>query len=99
MNEFIRILERATLQHLSYQMRDNNTLLVFNPDSFTSREEKAYNQFQTELSNQLTEEQISKIELIINNYIGELSEIYFNMGIKTGAKLLNQLLNESDRDF
>ncbi len=71
----------------------------YNYDWFDKREEIAYDNLYNKLKEILNTEQIYIIETILNEYTSELGEIYFNMGIKTGARLLQQLLNNENQDY
>lgn len=97
MNTFQDILNRTTLQQLSQLIRDTKiTTLTY--EQFNKKEETAYENLYKNLADILNHEQIYNIEPVINEYTSELCEIYFNMGMKTGARLIHQLLDYEDRD-
>lgn len=98
MSTFKDILERTTIQHLSHLIRDyKQTALTY--ETFDKREEIADANLYNKLKEILSDEQIYEIEPVLNKYTSELSEIYFNIGMKTGAKLLQQLLDDGNKDY
>jgi hypothetical protein len=98
MNTYKNILDCSSLQHLSRVIRDSKTpKLTY--DTFSKREDKAYLNLTENLKSHLSKEQLYNVENFINEYTSELVEIYFNMGVKTGAKIMHQLLDNKDKDF
>lgn len=98
MSTFKDILERTTIQHLSHLIRDYKQT-TFTYETFDKREELADDSLYNKLKEILSDEQIYELEPVLNKYTSELSEIYFNIGMKTGARLLQQLLDNGNKDY
>lgn len=99
MNTFKDILLRTSLSHLSHIIRDDSKTPIINHETFSTREEIAYQKLMENLNKIYTDDLLYNVEAYINEYTSEISEIYFNIGIKTGARLLTQLLNNEEKDF
>ncbi|WFR57212.1 hypothetical protein QA584_27000 [Anaerocolumna sp. AGMB13025] len=98
MSTFKDMMERTTIQHLSHLIRDyKQTSMIY--ETFDKREEIADDDLYSRLSEFLSNEQIFDIEPLLNEYSSSIGEIYFNMGMKAGARLLHQLLDNEDRDY
>lgn len=90
-----KILEKTTLQNITSIL-----LYGFNDDlddrPLDIRMSDEYNYFVESMKNFLTQEQIDEVLCIMNLYIITIQDTYFNMGIKCGAKLLHQLLDNGE---
>jgi len=98
MNTYKDILNSSSLQHLSRLIRDSKTSNITH-NTFTNREEIAYHTLIQNLRKLLDDKRFYEIETYINEYTSELNEIYFNTGMKTGARLMKQLLDSEDKDY
>ncbi|BCJ93062.1 hypothetical protein acsn021_06310 [Anaerocolumna cellulosilytica] len=98
MNTYKDILNSSSLHHLSRLIRDSKASNVTH-NTFTKREEIAYHTLIQNLRKLLDYKRFYQIETYINEYTSELNEIYFNIGMKTGARLMKQLLDNEDKDY
>ncbi len=83
---------------MSATILDVKSAAVFQ-DTYANREEQANAFLDESLKAALSEDDMLKVESIITTYTSDLIDIYFSMGIKTGARLMHQMLDNSDKDY
>lgn len=98
MGKYQDMLDRATIQYLSKQIQDS-PLNVFECDTFSEREKKYEKVLDDALKKHLSMEQLEIVQNTIWDYSSDLSKINFNLGVKVGAKLMNQLLDNKEIDY
>lgn len=98
MNKFYDMLERANLQFVGEMIQMGNRKTRLDPKNLEEREDEAVRHLKERLENTLQEKDRGKVTDIAMEYANDCCEIYFTVGMKVGAKLMFQLLNDSLRD-
>lgn len=98
MNKFYDMLERANLQFISDMIQMGNRKMELNTKNLEEREDEAVRRLKSRLEEIMSEKYRGDVTDIAMEYANDCCEIYFIAGMKAGAKLMFQLLNDSLRD-
>lgn len=95
MNHFKKMLERANLQNISYLFQMGCIKNELNHKDLEEREDEAVQVLEQRIKKCVPEAFFHELTDIAMEYANDCSEIYFTLGMKAGAKLMFQLLNDS----
>ena len=98
MNKFDKMLERANLQFVSDMIQMGTPKLNLSVKNLEEREDEAARQLKERLAKILSGKELGRAIDTAMEYANDCCEIYFTVGLKAGAKLLFQLLNDSLKD-
>ena len=98
MSYISNILNRTTLQEVATHIYHDASVTKIIRVPLEVREEKAYEQLQKELESVLEETLLQKVNRAINDYVSEHGDLQFTLGMKAGARLINQLM-VSENDY
>lgn len=98
MNKFYSMLERANLQFVGEMIQMGSRKTRLDPKNLEERENEAVRTLEKRLENIIQEKDRGEVTDIAMEYANDCCEIYFTVGMKAGAKLMFQLLNDSLRD-
>ncbi len=98
MNKFDKMLERANLQFVSDMIQMGTPKLNLSVKNLEEREDEAARQLKERLEKILSGKELGRAIDTAMEYANDCCEIYFTVGLKAGAKLLFQLLNDSLKD-
>ena len=98
MNKFHKMMNRANLQNIGKFIQYEGTANVLDGVDFETREEKAVQNLKAKLKGNISDQEYVKIIDTVMEYANDCSEIYFSVGMKIGARLVFQLLNDSMKD-
>lgn len=98
MNGFYKMLERVNIQMIADMIQMGNPKTNLYKNNLEEREDEAVRQLKKRLEEILSEKELGRVTDIAMEYANDCCEIYFTIGMKAGAKLLFQLLNDSLKD-
>ena len=98
MNNFKKMLERANLQTLAFYIQIGMPPENLNGNDLEKREDQAAADLERRLRETVSGSDCQKAYDATMEYANDCSEIYFTVGMKAGAKLMFQLLNDSLKD-
>ena len=98
MNKFHKMINRANLQSIGKFIQYEGTANILDGADFEAREEKAVQNLKAKLKGIISEQEYRKIIDTVMEYTNDCSEIYFSVGMKVGARIVFQLLNDSMKD-
>ena len=93
------IKQRLNLQSISNFIYSGSTLNYIDKNNYKVREQLAYNNLQKAINDICGDEHNEELEQIINEYFYTFDQIYFNMGMKSGATLIVNLTKNFDNDW
>ncbi|MCI8364397.1 MAG: hypothetical protein HFG34_05550 [Eubacterium sp.] len=98
MNHFEDMLQRANLQNISdlFQMGCIKTEL--DSENLEEREDEAVKVLEQKLENLVSGSFYNEVVQTAMEYANDCCGIYFTVGMKAGAKVIFQLLNDSLKD-
>lgn len=92
------MLRRVNLQNISDYFQTGCTKRNLDDNNLEEREDEAVQVLKQKLKNLLSESNYREMVDIAMEYANDCCEIYFTIGMKAGAKLMFQLLNDSLND-
>ncbi|MCI8792271.1 MAG: hypothetical protein HFG38_05620 [Eubacterium sp.] len=95
MNKFCNMLERANLQFVADMIQTGTPKLDLNLKNLEEQEDEAVKHLKEQLEEIVSENELGNVTDIAMEYANDCCEIYFIVGMKAGAKLIYQLLNDS----
>ena len=98
MNGFSKMLERANIQMVADMIQMGAPKLNLDVKNLEEREDEAARQLKERLEKILSGKELGRAIDTAMEYANDFCEIYFTVGLKAGAKLLFQLLNDSLKD-
>lgn len=90
---------RLNLQMIGGFIRDGGVKKVISNDSFQHRETEAFSKLVQRLTEKYDKTELEEIINHINVYADVLQEIYFSLGMKTGAILQCRLTDSFETDL
>lgn len=90
--------KRLNLQILCGFIRNGSTKTDITNKSFSERESEAYSKLKAFIDKKFGESEREEIMNHVNEYVDIIQEISFNLGMKAGAILQNNLLNNLQTD-
>ena len=94
MNKFGKMLERANLQFIADMIQTGTPRLNLDVKNLEEREDEAVEH----LKKRLPEKERGRVTDIAMEYANDCCELYFIVGMKAGARLIFQLLNDNLKD-
>lgn len=98
MNRFSKMLERVNLQSISDMIQMGTVKNELYENSLEEREDEAVRRLEERLEKLVQGKVQRDITDTAMEYANDCCEIYFTVGMKAGAKLVFQLLNDSLKD-
>lgn len=98
MNGFSKMLERVNLQSISDMIQMGGGKKELYQNSLEEREDEAVRRLKERLEKIVPEKDRREVIDIAMEYANDCCEVYFTVGMKAGAKLEFQLLNDSLKD-
>lgn len=98
MNKFCNMLHRVNLQSISDMIQIGDRKIELDPKNLEEREDEAVRRLKRRLEDFVPEKNQRNVTDIAMEYANDCCEIYFTVGMKAGAKLMFQLLNDSLKD-
>lgn len=98
MNKFYNMLHRVNLQSISEMIQTGDSKIELDPKNLEEREDEAVRSLKCRLEDFVPEKNQGNVTDIAMEYANDCCEIYFTVGMKAGAKLMFQLLNDSLKD-
>ena len=98
MNGFDKMLKRANLQFVADMIQIGTPKLNLSVKNLEEREDEAVELLKKRLEEILPERELGSLIDIAMEYANDCCEIYFIVGMKAGAKLIFQLLNDNLKD-
>lgn len=98
MNDFQRMLGRVKLQSVSILFQTGCIQNELDSSSLEERENKAVRNIEERLKKLVPESCYKSVVDAVMEYANDCCEIYFTVGMKAGAKLEFELLNDSLKD-
>lgn len=98
MNQFKRMLELANLQDVSYMLQTGSIQNERNEKNLEEREDEAARILEQRLKKCVSASSYNEVFEAASEYGYDCCEIYFTVGMKVGAKLQIQLLNNNLED-
>lgn len=98
MNGFSKMLGRVNLQSISEMIQMGGGKTELYPGSLEEREDEAVRRLKERLEKIVPEKDRRDVIDIAMEYANDCCEVYFTVGMKAGAKLEFQLLNDSLKD-
>lgn len=98
MNRFHKMLERVNLQYISSFFQTGSVQIRLDSNSLEERENEAARLLNERMKKLLPESCYRDAVDAAMEYANDCCELYFAVGMKAGAKLEFQLLNDSLRD-
>ncbi len=98
MNKFDKMLKRANLQFVADMIQIGTPKLNLSVKNLEEREDEAVELLKKRLEEILPERELGSLIDIAMEYANDCCEIYFIVGMKAGAKLIFQLLNDNLKD-
>lgn len=95
MNKFCEMLERANLQFVADMVQMGTPKLNLSVKNLEEQEYEAVKHLKKLLEEIVSENELGNVTDIAMEYANDCCEIYFIVGMKAGAKLIYQLLNDS----
>lgn len=95
MNKFCNMLYRANLQFVADMIQMGTPKLDLNVKNLEEQEDEAVKHLKKRLEEIVSENKLGNVTDIAMEYANVCCEIYFIVGMKAGAKLIYQLLNDS----
>ena len=95
MNKFCEMLERANLQFVADMVQMGTPKLNLSVKNLEEQEDEAVKHLKKRLEEIVSENELGNVTDIAMEYANDCCEIYFIVGMKVGAKLIYQLLNNS----
>ena len=95
MNKFCKMLGRANLQFVADMIQMGTPKLYLSVKNLEEQEDEAVKKLKKRLEDTVSENELGNVTDIAMEYANDCCEIYFVVGMKAGAKLIYQLLNES----
>ncbi len=99
MNQFKRMLERTNLQDVSYMLQTGSVQNERNEKDLEEREDEAVRILEQRLKKYVSASSYNEVFDAALEYANDCCEIYFIVGMKAGAKLQMQLLDNTLKDF
>lgn len=98
MNKFGKMLERTNLQFIADMIQMGTPKLNLEVKNLEEREDEAVEHLKKRLEKVLEEKEFGSLTDIAMEYANDCCELYFIVGMKAGAKLIFQLLNDNLKD-
>lgn len=98
MLDYEKIADKSTIQYFSNSILHSPMEPLFQ-ETYPYRIKQAESFSNDGLKDALSDKDYKAVESIINTYSADMVEVYFSMGIKAVARLMNQLLDTSDTDY
>ena len=98
MNGFYQMLKRANLQSVADMIQTGSRKVNLEENNLEEREDEAVRRLKKRLGNILSEKEQREVTDIAMEFANDCCEIYFTVGMKAGAKLTSQLLDDSLKD-
>lgn len=98
MNKFGKMLERANLQFIADMIQTGTPRLNLDVKNLEEREDEAVEHLKKRLEDTLPEKERGRVTDVAMEYANDCCELYFIVGMKAGAKLIFQLLNDNLKD-
>lgn len=98
MNRFLNMLERVTLQNVSNFFQTGSVQIRLDSNSLEERENEAARLLNERMKKLVPESCCGDAVDAAMEYANDCCELYFTVGMKAGAKLMFQLLNDSLKD-
>lgn len=98
MNRFHKMLQRVNLQYISSFFQTGSVQIRLDSDSLEERENEAARLLNERMKKLLPESCYGEAVDAAMEYANDCCELYFMVGMKAGAKLEFQLLNDSLKD-
>lgn len=98
MNKFDKMLERANLQFVSDMIQMGTPKLNLSVKNLEEREDEAVELLKKRLEDIVPENELGNVTDTAMEYANDCCELYFIVGMKAGAKLIFQLLNDYLKD-
>lgn len=98
MNRFLKMLERVNLQNLSGFFQTGSVQIRLDSSSLEERENEAARRLSERMKKLLPESCCGNAVDAAMEYANDCCELYFTVGMKAGAKLMFELLNDSLKD-
>lgn len=95
---FTTMMKRANLQYIGNWIQVGTEIEQTDSANMEERAEKALKILKRELEKILSKESYQRGVEIARRYSNDCCDIYFNMGMKVGAKIMLQLLDEGLND-
>ena len=99
MNQFKRMLARANLQDVSYMLQTGSVQNELDEKNLEEREDEAVRILEQRLKKCVSDSSYNEVFDTALEYANDCCEIYFTVGMKAGAKLQLQLLNNNLEDY
>ncbi|WP_040195647.1 hypothetical protein [Candidatus Soleaferrea massiliensis] len=90
---------RLNLQMIGSFIRDGSDKVSISYDSFNQREADAYSKLENRLTEKYGKKEADEIITHVNEYSFVVEEIYFSLGMKTGATLHCKLTDNFETDI
>lgn len=98
MNKFGKMLDRVNLQSIGSYIQMGAAITEVDANNLEERENQAVRILKQRLTEKVPEVSCKSVMDIAMEYANDCSEIYFTLGMKAGAKIMFQLLNDSLKD-
>lgn len=98
-DSYDKISNRIYLQVLPTLIRNGGPLIQINKSDFEEREKEAYAKLENELMKHINEGDFKAVENEIDRYTAIIEETQFSLGMKFGARFMQQLIGNLDSDF
>ena len=99
MSSWSQIEQRLNLQNIGEFLRTGGDITEIDRRGFTERKESAYKEMQEYLAKTCDKEKLADIMNKVAVYVGTREDIFFSLGMKTGAQLAIQLTTNLESDF
>lgn len=98
-SQYEQVFERVNLQSIGHFLKEGEEILKIDKKTLSEREQEADSKLREELSAIFDKETVEKLLEIISCYTMIKEEIQFSLGMKIGARMLQLLTDDIDRDF
>lgn len=98
-NQYEQVFERVNLQSIGHFLKEGEEILKINKKTLSEREREADSKLHEALSAIFDKETVEKLLEIISCYTTIKEEIQFSLGMKIGARMLQLLTDDIDKDF
>lgn len=95
MNKFNEMLDRVSLQFVADMIQMGTPKLNLSVKNLEEQEDEAVENLKKRLEDIVSENEVGDVTDVAMEYANDCCEIYFMVGMKAGAKLIYQLLNDS----
>jgi len=96
---YSKMSDRVSLQSLSAFIRNGAHCVKLDKRSFEEREKESYADIVDELNKYLDEDDLEDVENKIKSYAAALESVQFSLGMKAGAKLMQQFIGNPASDY